>query len=213
MFVCGSAVCFRVSQSFRVVCFVERRNHTHERQISLSRSVRERKKERKKERKHRAADERETERVFARRRRRRRRFEKRENTDRERDARRIPDVITFKNVNTKLFALVPSLIGQPPLLRLLPVLRYQNLARLHQPRRRRRRLFFFFFIVVVVVHQVLERLLRAELRAFDFRPFPNLRSRFALDFHHLFFVVSVFDELRVRDGHASASVLRRRRLS
>jgi hypothetical protein len=119
-------------------------------------------------------------------------------------------VITFKNVNTKLFALVPSLIGQPPLLRLLPVLRNQNLARLHQPRRRRSPLFFFFFIVVVVVHQVLERLLRAELRAFDFRPFPNLRSRFALDFHHLF-VVSVFDELRVRDGHASASVLRRRR--
>ena len=198
---------------FRVVCFDERRNHirTKDRSLSLAPLEKERKKERKKE--SIAPRTRETERVFARRRRRRRRFEKRENTDRERDARRIPDVITFKNVNTKLFALVPSLIGQPPLLRLLPVLRYQNLARLHQPRRRRRRLFFFFFIVVVVVHQVLERLLRAELRAFDFRPFPNLRSRFALDFHHLFFVVSVFDELRVRDGHASASVLRRRRLS
>jgi len=109
-----------------------------------------------------------------------------------------------------MFALVPSLIGQPPLLRLLPVLRYQNLARLHQPRRRRR--LFFFVFVVVVVHQVLERLLRAELRAFDFRLFPSFRvvhlcSRFALDFHLLllvfFFVVDF--ELGVWDGHASAS--------
>ena len=195
-----------VSRSELCVLLREETTRTKDRSLSLAPL---RKKERKKE--SIAPRTTERERVFARRRRRRRRFEKRENTDRERDARRIPDVITFKNVNTKLFALVPSLIGQPPLLRLLPVLRDQNLARLHQPRRRRRRLFFFFFIVVVVVHQVLERLLRAELRAFDFRPFPNLRSRFALDFHHLFFVVSVFDELGVRDGHASASVLRRRR--
>ena len=198
-----------VSRSELCVLLREETTRTKDRSLSLAPLERERKKERKKE--SIAPRTTERERVFARRRRRRRRFEKRENTDRERDARRIPDVITFKNVNTKLFALVPSLIGQPPLLRLLPVLRDQNLARLHQPRRRRRRLFFFFFIVVVVVHQVLERLLRAELRAFDFRPFPNLRSRFALDFHHLFFVVSVFDELGVRDGHASASLLRRRR--
>ena len=136
-------------------------------------------------------------------------------------------MITFKNVNThktkkKMFALVPSLIGQPPLLRLLPVLWDQNLARLHQPRRRR--LFFFFVVVVaavvvvvVVVHQVLERLLRAELRAFDFRLFPgfgvvHLCSRFALDFHRVVVVVVVVvvvDELGVWDGHASASRWRR----
>ena len=106
-------------------------------------------------------------------------------------------VITFKNVNTietkrgslralKVSHELPSLIGQPPLLGLLPVLRDQNLRRLHQLLILR---VFFLRVRVRFRRRHRRRLYR---RAARFGLFLRLwRSRFLRDFRPRFFFLFV----------------------
>ena len=115
-------------------------------------------------------------------------------------------VITFKNVNTietkrispralKVSHELPSLIGQPPLLGLLPVLRDQNLRRLHQ-----------LLILRVFFLRVRVRF-RLYRRAARFGLFLRLwRSRFLRDFRPRFFflfVLCVVVVLGVWNWHAT----------
>jgi len=115
--------------------------------------------------------------------------EKRERETREKEANTKQNyadhVITFKNVNTietktdlsarKVYHELPSLIGQPPLLGLLPVLRDQNLRRLHQ--------LFILCVFFLRVRVRFRRHRRHLYRRARFGLFLRLwRSRFLRDF-------------------------------
>ena len=104
-------------------------------------------------------------------------------------------VVTFKNVNTietkrgslralKVSHELPSLIGQPPLLGLLPVLRDQNLRRLHQ--------LFILRVFFLRVRVRFRRHRRHLYRRARFGLFLRLwRSRFLRDFRPRFFFLFV----------------------